>query len=496
MTTNVLEDAPVCQKNDETFPTLSEEEADSFAVSVPFVVLLAEIHRLTDLVEEKDARIKELEERLRQDSHNSHKPPSTDGYRKPAPKNRSLRTQSGKKSGGQAGHDGTTLRQTETPDFIEIHAPETCTCGTDLSQAPVHGEEIRQVFELPEPRLDVTEHRIVEKICPSCRKKVAGVPPKNVTAPVQYGERFLSFLAYANVDQAIPLARVRRFAQDLFGASVSCGTVRSASKKLRGHLSGFLEALRSHLKKAPVMGADESGIRVEGKLMWLHVHSTPSATLYGVHEKRGKEGSDSLGVLPEFKGILVHDCWKTYFTYDNIKSHQLCCIHLIRELVAATENDGMRWSEEMGDFLSRAIGNPARPLPTAEQESLSKEYDTVISRGQAELGPDPEPAPGKKRVKRGKSQNLFGRLKSFKEFVLTFTKVPDVPPTNNESEQDVRKGKIQQNVSHCFRTKEGASLYFDIMSYIVTLRKNDVNIFSGIVSAMKGKPVIPFSRDD
>jgi len=182
-----------------------------------------------------------------------------------------------------------------------------------------------------------------------------------------------------------------------------------------------------------------------------------------------------------------------YRTYDNIKPHQLCCIHLIRELVAATENDGMRWSEEMGDFLSRAIGNPARPLPTAEQESLSKEYDTVISRGQAELGPDPEPAPGKKRVKRGKSKNLFGRLKSFKEFVLTFTKVPDVPPTNNGSEQDVRKGKIQQNVSHCFRTKEGASLYFDIMSYIVTLRKDDVNIFSGIVSAMKGKPVIPFS---
>ncbi|MHB8370630.1 MAG: IS66 family transposase [Leptospirales bacterium] len=116
------------------------------------------------------------------------------------------------------------------------------------------------------------------------------------------GERFLSFLAYANVDQAIPLARVRRFAQDLFGASVSCGSIRSASKKLRGHLSGFLEALRSHLKKAPVIGADESGIRVEGKLMWLHVHSTPSAPLFGVHEKRGKEWSDSLGVLPEFKG--------------------------------------------------------------------------------------------------------------------------------------------------------------------------------------------------
>ncbi|MHB8370571.1 MAG: DUF6444 domain-containing protein, partial [Leptospirales bacterium] len=263
MTTNVLEDAPVCQKNDETFPTFSEEEADSFAVSVPFVVLLAEIRRLsellqrateqnrslTDLVEEKNARIKELEERLRQDSHNSHKPPSTDGYRKPAPKNRSLRTKSDKKAGGQAGHKGKTLNQTETPDFVAVHSPETCTCGADLSQVPVHGEEIRQVFELPEPKLDVTEHRIVEKICPSCRKKVAGVPPPNVTAPVQYGERFLSFLAYANVDQAIPLARVRRFAQDLFGASVSCGTVRSASKKLRGHLSGFLEALRSHLKK-------------------------------------------------------------------------------------------------------------------------------------------------------------------------------------------------------------------------------------------------------
>ncbi|MHB8370631.1 MAG: DUF6444 domain-containing protein [Leptospirales bacterium] len=159
MTTNVLEDAPVCQKNDETFPTFSEEgDEDSFAVFVPFVVLLAEIRRLTEqiisltnLVEEKDARIKELEERLRQDSHNSHKPPSTDGYRKPAPKNRSLRTKSDKKSGGQAGHKGKTLKQTETPDFVAVHSPETCTCGADLSQTPVHSEEIRQVFELPEP---------------------------------------------------------------------------------------------------------------------------------------------------------------------------------------------------------------------------------------------------------------------------------------------------------------------------------------------------------
>ncbi|MGC8501403.1 MAG: DUF6444 domain-containing protein, partial [Leptospirillia bacterium] len=188
----------------------------SFGTTVPFVVLLTEIRRLseqlqkateqnislTDLVKKKDARIKELEARLRQDSHNSHKPPSTDGYQKPAPKNRSLRRKSGKKSGGQPGHKGETLKQTETPDFFELHVPETCTCGADLSEVPVHSEEIRQVFDLPEPRLDVTEHKIVKKICPSCRKKVAGTPPKNVTSPVQYGERFLSFLAYASIDQA------------------------------------------------------------------------------------------------------------------------------------------------------------------------------------------------------------------------------------------------------------------------------------------------------
>lgn len=264
-----------------------------------------------------------LQERTALNSRNSSKPPVTDGYAKPAPK--SLRGKSGKKTGGQPGHNGATLAPVENPDITQIHSLSSCPCGcgSDLSGQPPIDYESRQVFDLPPQKLIVTEHRVEIKRCPLSGELVRAQWPTGVTAPVQYGPDFLAWLVYLNTQQFIPLARIDQMSFDLFGQHVSQDTVLNAIRTVGQELTSFSAAIEERIRQEPIVGVDETGLRVNNKLHWLHILCTADWTWYGVHQKRGQAALDSFDILPHYEGRLVHDCWKTYLDLHCL--HALCC---------------------------------------------------------------------------------------------------------------------------------------------------------------------------
>ena len=460
-------------------------EALSESAKVDLIIqLMAHVTQLT-------ARVAELEARLGMNSANSSKPPSSDGYTKPNPK--SLREKSGRKPGGQKGHAGTNLGQVSEPDAVAVHSPKSCVCGYCLDGvAPDHVER-RQVFELPEKLLRVTEHQLVAKKCPQCKRVVRAVAPPEASGPVQYGPRFRALLVYLRDYQLLPYKRLTELCRDLLGAGVCKRTVETAEMQMYNALAPFEEAVRARLLDEAVLHADETGMRVDGKLQWIHSLSAPALTLYQAHPKRGGEAIEANGVIPEFKGVLVHDCWGPYFRYGG--DHALCGAHLLRELLGVCENEGHRWAHELSVLLEMMAKSTAArettPLSPELVDWFERMYDDILARGKQGLAP-PDKTPGKRgRAKKSKSANLHERLETHRNSVLRFLRDPVVPFTNNRAERDIRMVKLRQKTSGCARTFAGAQIFARIRSYISTSLKQDQNLFQNIGDAVVTNPWIP-----
>jgi transposase len=440
----------------------------------------------------------ELQERIALNSRNSSKPPASDGYAKPKPK--SLRGKSGKKTGGQPGHQGNTLKPVEKPDKTEVHPLSICPCGcgSDLSNQPALDYESRQVFDLPPQKLIVTEHRVEIKRCPVSGELVQAPWPNGVTATVQYGQDYLTWLVYLYAQQHIPLNRIDQMSFDLFGQHVSEETIIGAMKKVNQELLPFEESLKELILLEPVVGSDETGLRVSKTLHWLHILSTPTLTWYGVHKKRGKEALDYFDILPEYKNRLVHDCWKPYFDLSCL--HALCNAHILRELVFIYEECNQVWANSLYELLldmNKKREEQKLVAPCFTDERLlewHQEYKAILKQGR-EVNPPIIPlpdAPKKRgRNKQTKAQNLLDRLENHEESVLAFLHDFRIPFTNNRSEQDARMMKVKQKVSGCFRTLEGAQRFAKIRSYISTVRKQGRSIFKALKAAITGNPFIP-----
>lgn len=447
--------------------------------------------------ERLERRVAQLEARLNINSQNSSKPPSSDGLKKPKPK--SLRKPSGRKPGGQKGHPGRTLKRVENPDrVVTIPLTDCPHCdGSSLKDQPAIDYERRQKFELPEPKLEVTEYRAEIKKCPQCAKTVHADFPEHIKAPVQYGPRFLALLVYLRNQQLLPAARIRQLCGDLFGQPASEDVIFRATETCCQRLEPFESELIRELRQVPVLHADESGLRVEGKLHWLHSASTERLTFYGVHEKRGNKATDDFGILPEFKGRLVHDFWKPYFKYDC--KHSTCNAHLLRELTFLHEEQGQAWAGEMIGLMLEM--NAFAQNKKGEVEQLTQRqklpwverFREVVAKGRLAnpMIESREEKPKRGRRKKTKAQNLLGRLEGYEPYVLAFLHDFGVPFTNNLAEQDVRMVKVQQKVSGSFRTQKGAKHFARIRSYLSTARKNGLNLLETISDAMAGKPFLP-----
>jgi transposase len=450
--------------------------------------LIEMLLRLEAEVRALRSQVKELQDRLALTSRNSGKPPSTDGLAKPAPK--SLRTKSGRRRGGQPGHPGRTLQPVQEPDQIVMHRLGLCPCGLcqgrSLRDQPLVDYAKRQVFELPRKLVEVTEHQAEIKRCPVSGRLVTAAFPESISAPAQYGPRFRGLMVYFNNRQFIPYDRLTEICEDVFGQPLSEATVVTANQRVYTILEPFEQAVKGHLPQAPLVHADESGLRVANKLHWLHVVCTPCLTFYGVHRKRGRKAMDEFDILPRCRRWIIHDHFAPYFTYKNCL-HALCNEHHLRELKFLYEEHHEAWAEELSTFLVDA-------KQRVEREGVLHEraFKQVLARYHAILAKGRRRHPGSQgRQAQSKAANLLDRLEGYDLSVLAFLVHPEVPFTNNQGERDIRMEKVRQKISGCFRTLHGARRFARIRSYISTCRKQGRNILDELENAVRGKPFIP-----
>ena len=441
------------------------------------------------------ARVAELEARLGQNSRNSSRPPSSEGYEKPAP--RSRRQRSDRKTGGQPGREGKTLRQVERPDEVVRHAPASCEdCGASLAEAPVTSTETRQVFDLPQVVLRVVEHQIEHRLC-GCGQVSMATAPAGVGAPAQYGPGVRALATYLLAGQHLPLARTAELLGELVGAPISEGSLAGWYTQAAAGLDGFDAALKSALGAADVLGVDETGARVDGGLAWIHAARTDTLTRYTVSARRGTVAMIEAGVLPALspETVLVSDFWSPYWKFDVI--HAVCGAHLGRELVAAAEVEGQTgWAQAL-DRLLREINRTttgardlgADGLASSLLATYRRRYHELIETGWA-ANPDHHAGQRGQR-RRPKHVNLLDRLDTQRDEVLRYAHDLRVPYTNNGSEQDIRPLKIRLKIAGCLRTMTGAEAFCRLRSYLSTARKNHQSAYQALRILHDGNPWTP-----
>lgn len=441
------------------------------------------------------ARVAQLESSLHKDSHNSSKPPASDGLaKKPHP--RSLRRRSGKKSGGQAGHPGVTRLLVDVPDVVVVHAPLVCGgCGTSLALAPSVNPDRRQVIEIPAPNPVVTEHQAQHKVCAVCHSVTAGTFPSEITQPVQYGPRLKAVMVYLQVHQLLSFERLTEALRELFGVEPSEGTLASAQTLAYLRLAPVAQAIHTALRQVAVANVDETGIRVAGHTEWVHVFSTARMTFYAHHAKRGREAFEAIGLLVGFLGRRVHDSWAPYLSLPGL--YALCNAHLLRELIGRSEDTQQAWLQALIRLLlnmqtavvsAKAAGQTE--LPAKQCVGYEAAYTRLLNDGRRANPPSP-PTGKVGHRKQTPTRNLLDRLVAHRPAILAFLYDFRVPFDNNQAERDLRMLKVKLKVSGCFRSPAGADQFCRIRGYISTLRKQGYSVLEGLTSVFTGELFIP-----
>ncbi len=413
--------------------------------------------QLTVLLAENQA----LREQAAKDSHNSHKPPSSDGLQR-----RPLAA---------------------TPDEVVTHQPRQCQqCQTMLEGVTPHALERRQLLDLPPVRLHVIEHQAAHVRCAACGHLTVAAFPAQVPSRIQYGPRLRALVVYLVEQQLVPYARVRDLLADVFGQSLSVGTLVSIVQQCAQALAPIEEELKTQAQAAPVLHNDETGVRVAGRLQW-------------VHAKRGSEATQALGILPGFRGVSVHDGWKPYRTYTQCR-HALCNVHHLRELTFVEEELHQPWAgklkallHEMKGVVAIARAGGLTSLPPPQRRDLQTRYEALLLAGLA-ANPPPPPAAGegrhRGRRKQSPARNLLERLWLGQAEVLAFLDDFTIPFDNNQAEQDLRMFKVQQKISGCFRAIWGAEAYCRIRGYVSTLRKRRQALLHALQAVFTGRLLV------
>jgi transposase len=453
---------------------------------------------LEESIRQLSEQLQALQERLAKDSHNSHLPPSSDRFVRQK-KTRSQRQRSGKKPGGQQGHEGHHLAFSATVDEIIVYPVEVCLqCQADLRGVPVDAVERRQCIEVPPIRPQVIEHQAERKCCPVCQTQTRAAFPPEVPAAVQYGPRVGALAVYLTSQHLLPMQRATQILSDLLGVALSEGTLRTWSQRCATALHDVEQQIKRALRQAPVIHQDETGLYVAGKRVWMHVTSTSRLTHYQVHAKRGTDALDRNGILPGYQGVSVHDGWAAYEGYGC--AHALCNVHLLRELLFLEETTQQPWTRAMQRFLlalkrlvERAKARGVQALPAGLLAKVVQRYRQVISQGeQAHPPPLPQASPPRRgRRKQSPARNLLDRFIKHEDAVLAFVRDFRVPFDNSQAERDIRMVKVQQKVSGCFRSWEGAQDFCRIRGYLSTLRKQGQPLLVTLQQALLGHPFLP-----
>jgi transposase len=472
----------------EMMASLQEELARSRRLS-------EEVVSLREQVEELSQENQRLQDRLKTNSSNSSLPPSSERF---ARQKRSLREKSGKKVGGQPGHPGQTLCLKQDPDEILIHTVKRCEhCQADLEQVKSLRQERRQVIHLPIKRTVVVEHQTESKCCPHCGTLTQASFPQDVQAPIQYGADIAAVGVYLIQDKLLPYERASELLSDLLGWPIGVAALCRWTSRCAKKLGGVEEQTKQALREAEVLHHDETGFYVKGQRWWMHTTSTKTLTHYTVHRKRGRDALEAIDILAHFHGTSIHDGLSSYWAYACL--HGLCNVHHLRELKYQAEEKQQTWALdligvllEMKQAVQQAKEAGLTCLPAEHSCTLVARYEASIAAGYAANPPDPPP----KVIKRGrhaqsKARNLLDRLCKHQDAVLRFLDDFAVPFDNNLAEQDLRMVKVQQKVSGCFRSEQGAQAFARIRGYISTLRKQGMQVLSALQMALVGHPISP-----
>jgi len=461
--------------------------------------LAEELAATQEALRQVSDRLREVEAQLGQDSHNSHWPSSRDKGKR---QTKSLRKVSGKKAGGQPGHAGATLTLQAEADSVVAHVPATCTgCGSALDECEPTGQtaERRQVFDLPPLTLQVTEHRVAQVTCPQCGVLNVGAFPPGVTQATQYGPEVKGLCVYLNQHQLLPLQRLATVMNELFGCHLAPGSIVNWQREAATGVEPAVTSIKAALSAASVLHCDETGLYIEGRRYWLHLHATAQLTYYLPHRKRGRAGVEAVGVLPTFTGVAVHDNWAAYGCYTC--QHALCNVHHLRELTYIAEEFQQAWATDMRDLLvsSKAAVAAARTagataLTPAHRAELAATYQRITD---AALAANPVPAQGwprsktHGRPKKPKARNLAERFAQQRTKILAFLDDFNVPFDNNLAERDLRMLKVQQKISGCFRSWDGAMHAAAVRSYLSTMRKQGHNPLFVLRELFAGRLLAP-----
>lgn len=453
--------------------------------------LMEKISQLEQVVKSQEKRIMALEEQLNKNSRNSDKPPSSDGLKRQI---KDSRPKSSRKSGGQKGHNGHTLKMIDNPDHIENHKLDNCShCHNSLQGSKIIEYKKRQVFDIPALKLEVTEHQAEVKKCSHCGTINTANFPEEVTQPVQYGSRIKSFCVYLLHYQLLPSERTVELIQDIFSHSLAEGSLYNWSRTAFSDLENCEAEIKNQLIQSSINHFDETGTFCQNRLQWLHVISNSRLTYYAIHPKRGKKAMDEINVLPQYKGRAVHDFWNSYLKYHC--NHVICNAHLIRELTALSQTLKQKWPSQMIELLLTIKKRVEQSPPTENRmdrltiQQFEKQYEELVAKGLC-LNPVLDKGIQKKRgrQKQTKATNLLLRLKAYRGAVLAFMYDFRVPFTNNIAERDLRMMKVKQKISGTFRSSEGASFFCRIRGFISTVKKNNLNVMNSISNALVGSP--------
>jgi len=424
-----------------------------------------------------------MERQTKKDTRNSSLPSSQtdpdETSSRPGPKGKGKR------------HNGALAGNTRTVETTQVAKVTDCECcGEDLDDTPVSGHERRTKIDIIFEK--VVSHVDAEiKVCPRCKTHNKGRFPADMAGPVQYGPGIKGYVLNLLIAQMISLKRVQHSIQVLIGQILSEATILKYVWQLHQALELWEQSAIEQLLQMPTVHVDETSLRVDRKKRWIHVYSAGDITLKRLHPKRGLEAIEHIGIIPRYGGVVIHDCWQSYLSYEHC-GHGLCGSHLLRELTFIVDSNGYAWAVHMKRLLQKTCATVAKreskQLTEREYKNLQKRYRTILTRGEKELPPIPPKQNGKRgKVAKSDAHNLWERLKKHETAVLLFAKLPHVPFTNNRAERDLRMSKVKQKVSGCFRTTKYAEAYCRISSYLQTMANQGYNPLVAIQMAFSGQ---------
>jgi transposase len=395
----------------------------------------------------------------------------------------------GSKGKGKAENDASSSN-TRTVEKVQVATVTLCeNCGEDLADTRCLGHERRTMIDIVFEK--VTTHVDAEiKTCPVCKTQTKGVFPAAMPGPLQYGSGIKAYALNLLVAQMVSLNRIQKLMKTLLGRVISEATMLNWVLRLHYALEDWEACAIEKILTRPVIHVDETSLRVDKKNHWIHVSSSGDITLKFLHRKRGGEAIEEIGVIPRYDGVVIHDCWASYLSYNHC-GHGLCGSHLLRELVFIKDANGYRWAANMKRLLQttcvRVSTRKRKKLTEAEYAKLQKGYRNILTRGEKELPAIPPKPKGKRgRIAKSDAHNLLDRLKQHETAVLLFAKESHVPFTNNRAERDLRMAKVKQKVSGCFRTQEHAKAYCRISSYLQTMANRGYNPLVALQMALLG----------